>query len=143
MAPAPGYSTRSSRSGFAGVILLTLLAGFPACPASAEQEEGLGAVFLAQLLEGSAHRLGGGQGCLIEGGTVGGELSAILAFIEADRANVALGASCEAQADGMSFCTWSLATETGGEQASAGFVFRAGPEDRRIDLASLQCFQTP
>lgn len=128
-----------------GALALALAPVFSTDAVSAaDQSTDLGAAFLRQLLENSAHMLDAEpQGCLAKGASIGRELAAIIDRGAADEVNMALNAKCEPQAGGADFCTLSLSTTSGEDQASAGFTFSADPEAHRIDLSSLRCFQTP
>jgi hypothetical protein len=129
----------------AAAIALALAPVFSADGLSAaDQPADLAAVFLRQLLENSAHTLDADpQACLTKGASIGRELAAIIERGAADEVNMALNAKCEPQSGGGDFCTLSLSTTSGEEQASAGFTFSADPAGQRIDLSSLKCFQTP
>lgn len=123
-------------------LVLTMVTMLPAW--SADGPVKLSTLFLNQLLENSSHLLDRDpQTCLTERASIGGEIAAIIHYIEADKIDMVLHSNCQRKAYNIEFCILSFSSTPAEDQASAGFVFLADSANQRIDLASIKCFQTP
>jgi hypothetical protein len=131
--------------GFLARYILATAVFAAAATTGVNAEEKIASQLLETLIENAHVRIpNDGEGCLsqIRPISIGGEISAMLAWFDEETWRLKLVSDCQSDATGGTRCSLTIAGDDGGDVATAGLVFDR-KRDGAIDWTSLHCYQTP